>query len=87
MLLVIKGMCILSIPLFMINKLFIECIGYGDVQLISVLGMMLGEHIYFMFMMASLIASSHIFIYKFKDVKIMPFVPYLACGTYLILLF
>jgi hypothetical protein len=86
-LLVIRGLCILSIPLFIINKLFIECIGYGDLQLMSVLGMMLGDHIYYMFMIASLIASSHIFIYKFKNVKIMPFVPYLACSTYLILLF
>lgn len=80
------GILCLSVPLTVMNLIFGECMGWGDIQFISLVSMILGKNVLVMVLIASFIACSHILIYKRKSMTRIPFVPYLVLGVYLIIL-
>ncbi len=76
------------IPLYIIYMVYRDSLGLGDIQLLSIIGLIHSFYEYYLILtIACIIASLHIFIYRKKGIKKIPFVPYIVIATYLIMLF
>lgn len=87
----IIGVMIISLPMYLLNLVYKECFGGGDIKLISVCGLMLGwKYLIIGMILAVFFASFYAFyllIFKKKKNNYIAFAPFICTGVWIALLY
>lgn len=81
----VLGIIVIPLLLVIINNIYEEIIGYGDIEFISAVGGIIGIYdLNIMLLISSFIALVYILITR---KKVIPLIPFLSIGLIIILLF